>query len=342
MNENKALARETRKKTLQTLRELDEHIMLLDYHCDYDLPGMLAAGKKTALGVARFLQKQIRSPRLAANPLCGHGGCSTFNVRTPEGKVIMGRNFDFKDARCLVVWTHPENGYRSMAVCNQNLMMYADVRRSRRGLRALGAPYTSMDGVNEKGLACAILELLGKPTKQQTGKTPITTSVALRGVLDNCATVDEAVEFMKKYDMHDLLGACYHYFFTDETGQSAIVEYMDHEMYVYRQEKPDESLKLTNFYITPGGKCREKGRDRYEKMECALHESPVMSENDAMDVLRSCEVYFRSKYKVFMIGTLWSAVYNCTDRSMLLCAGRDYSNKYRLQLDKPCEAERAE
>lgn len=342
MNENKALARETRKKTLQTLRELDEHIMLLDYHCDYDLPGMLAAGKKSALGLARFLQKQIRSPRLAANPLCGHGGCSTFNVRTPEGKVIMGRNFDFKDARCLVVWTHPENGYRSMAVCNQNLMMYADVRRSRRGLRALGAPYTSMDGVNEKGLACAILELLGKPTKQQTGKTPITTSVALRGVLDNCATVDEAVEFMKKYDMHDLLGACYHYFFTDETGQSAIVEYMDHEMYVYRQEKPDESLKLTNFYITPGGKCREKGRDRYEKMECALHESPVMSENDAMDVLRSCEVYFRSKYKVFMIGTLWSAVYNCTDRSMLLCAGRDYSNKYRLQLDKPCEAERAE
>lgn len=342
MNEKKALARETRKKTLQTLRELDEHIMLLDYHCDYDLPGMLAAGKKSALGIARFLQKQIRSPRLAANPLCGHGGCSTFNVRTPEGKVIMGRNFDFKDARCLVVWTHPENGYRSMAVCNQNLMMYADVRRSRRGLRALGAPYTSMDGVNEKGLACAILELLGKPTKQQTGKTPITTSVALRGVLDNCATVDEAVEFMKKYDMHDLLGACYHYFFTDETGQSAIVEYMDHEMYVYRQEKPDESLKLTNFYITPGGKCREKGRDRYEKMECALHESPVMSENDAMDVLRSCEVYFRSKYKVFMIGTLWSAVYNCTDRSMLLCAGRDYSNKYRLQLDKPCEAERAE
>jgi hypothetical protein len=269
-------------------------------------------------------------------------GHASIRITTPEGKVIMGRNFDFKDARCLVVWTHPENGYRSMAVCNQNLMMYADVRRSRRGLRALGAPYTSMDGVNEKGLACAILELLGKPTKQQTGKTPITTSVALRGVLDNCATVDEAVEFMKKYDMHDLLGACYHYFFTDETGQSAIVEYMDHEMYVYRQEKPDESLKLTNFYITPGGKCREKGRDRYEKMECALHESPVMSENDAMDVLRSCEVYFRSKYKVFMIGTLWSAVYNCTDRSMLLCAGRDYSNKYRLQLDKPCEAERAE
>ena len=139
MNENKALARETRKKTLQTLRELDEHIMLLDYHCDYDLPGMLAAGKKSAIGLARFLQKQIRSPRLAANPLCGHGGCSTFNVRTPEGKVIMGRNFDFKDARCLVVWTHPENGYRSMAVCNQNLMMYADVRRSRRGLRALGS-----------------------------------------------------------------------------------------------------------------------------------------------------------------------------------------------------------
>ncbi len=338
MNAEKAAARKKRDKTLSSLTELDEHICLLDYHCHYDLEGILSSGVTSMFGLARFLQKVIHSPKLIANPLAGHGGCSAFNVRTPDRKVLMGRNFDYKEARVLVVWTHPETGYKSMAVCNQNHMIYADVRKSRRPLRILGAPYASMDGINEKGLACAILELLGKPTKQKNGNPPFTTTVALRGILDKCATVDEAVAFMEKYEMHDLLGACYHYFFTDASGQSAVVEYMDNKMYVYRQTKPDESLKLTNFYITEGGKCKEKGRDRYEKIECTLNKNPVLTENEAMSLLRSVEVYFRSRYKIYMIATSWSAVYNCTDRSMMLCAGRDYTKKYRLSLDEPLKA----
>lgn len=338
MDAAKAAARKNRDKTLSSLTALDEHICLLDYQCDYDLDGVLESGITSIFGLARYVQKIIHSPRIMPNPFAGHGGCSAFNVRTPDGKVLMGRNFDYKEARVLVVWTHPKTGYRSMSVCNQNHMIYADVRKSRRPLRVLGAPYACMDGINEKGLACAILELLTKSTKQRNGKTPFTTNVALRGILDKCANVDEAIDFMGKYDMNDVLGACYHYFFTDASGQSAIVEYMNNKMYVYRQNKPDESLKLTNFYITEGGKCKEKGRDRYEKMECVLNENPVMTEDKAMKLLSDVRVYFRSIYKLYMIAKSWSAVYNCTDNSMLLCAGMDYTKKYRLSVDEPLKA----
>ena len=58
--------------------------------------------------------------------------------------------------------------------------------------------------------------------------------------------------------------------------------------------------------------------------------------------MKDCRVWFRSIYKVFMIGTLWSAVYNCAERTMLLCAGRDYSRRYKLSLDKPLEVVRVE
>ena len=38
-----------------------------------------------------------------------------------------------------------------------------------------------------------------------------------------------------------------------------------------------------------------------------------------------------------MVIALWSAVYNCNEKSMLLCAGMDYTKKYKFYVDKPGE-----
>lgn len=339
MNEARRKALEDQKRTLATLKSLDENIVMLDYSCDYGLDEIIARAPKSMIGLARSVQKVLHAPALVPNPTAEAGGCSTFNAKTPDGKVLMGRNYDLKETRALVLWTQPEKGYKSLSVCNQNMMLYLDIRRSRRGFRSLGAPYLSMDGMNEKGLAGAILMLITKPTKQNTGKPVITTSVALRGILDTCKNVEEAISFMSKFDMHDLMCACYHYFFTDAEGKSAIVEYKENEMFVYRQERPDDNLKLTNFFLTPGGKCREMGRDRFETMDCALKEKPVLTEDEAMELLRAVSKRFRSRNKLYFVATDWSVVYNCTDRSILMCAGMDYSIKYRMFVDKPCFAE---
>lgn len=339
MNEKKLSVLASERATIGTLVEVNEHVCLLDYQADYNLEAMLAAGSKSLLGVCRSFQKIFGDSQIMLNPARGNGGCSTFNTRTPEGDVIMGRNFDLKEGRCLAIWTHPKDGYASLSMCDQNLLAYFDVRKSRAPLRLMAAPYVSMDGVNEKGLAAAILEIKTKSTKQNTGKTPITTSVALRGVLDTCATVDEAVAFMERYDMHDLLMTSYHYQFTDAQGASAIVEYPNNKMYVHRQDTAGESLQLTNFFLSPeGDNSHAKGRGRYELIESTLAESPEMSERDAMRLLAECEVYYRASHKLYMVGTLWSSVYNCAQRTMRLCAGHDYERQYRLSLDTPCVA----
>ncbi len=339
MGNNKKLIRAYEQETIDTLVEFDEHAVMLDYKADYDLPGMLASGSTSIIGMIRSLQKHFGDVRHLPNPLRGHGGCSTFNTRTPSGQVIMGRNFDFKEAKCVIVWTHPRDGYASMAIADQDMMLYGDVRKSKRRLHLMASPYACMDGVNEKGFAAAILELVTKPTSQKTGKPPITTNIALRAMLDMCATVAEAIALLEQYDMHDLLGASYHYQVTDAQGNSAIIEYADNVMHVYRQSEPDERLQLTNFFITPDAKIKkDMGRNRYHSIQCALRDSPTMTEEEAMRLLAESRLYYRSPVKLFMNGTLWSAVYNCTKKTMLLSLWRDYTKQYRLSLDAPCKA----
>ena len=93
---------------------------------------------------------------------------------TNNNEFAYTRNFDYKDSLCFVVWTSPENGYRSMTGTLGTFLLYGKKWQNPKNLkdhiRMMGAPYCCMDGVNEKGLAAAILEIKTKPTKQKTGK----------------------------------------------------------------------------------------------------------------------------------------------------------------------------
>lgn len=81
----------------------------------------------------------------------------------------------------------------------------------KRKIITLAAPYAPLDGVNEKGLAVAVLRIGDEPTNQDTGRTDITTTTAIRLMLDKAANVDEALELLAQYDMHSSAGSCYHF-----------------------------------------------------------------------------------------------------------------------------------
>lgn len=341
-NEN-TVAAAKRDETLATLKRLDENIWTMEYKSDYDLDGLLANGSKGIMDSVKHLQNAVKMASVVPNPAKDGFACSTFNAQNPDGDYLLGRNFDYKAAPCLVCWTAPEHGYKSVSVVDTTFFIhgtkYFPMHKAKSQLRAMAAPFTSMDGINEKGLSIAVLEIKSKATKQSTGKTPIITTVAIRAALDKCATVEEAIELFASYDMQDLLGINYHYQIADANGTSAIIEYVDNKMVVIRQDENKKNLMLANFFLTKGGDNHDgRGYDRYARMKAKTEEkNGIVTEDEAMELLSKCTLHYQHKTFKHMVITLWSTVYNCNEKSMLMCAGMDYSKKYKFFVDKPGE-----
>ena len=330
------------QKTLSSLTQIDSNIWTLVYENDYGLDELLNKGVGNIMDAVLFLQKKVRTA-IMPNPAHGGFACSTFNAKSPEGQYIFGRNFDYKKAPCTVCWTAPEKGYKSVSIIDTTFFIHGTehltLKSSKKHQRVLGAPYMAMDGINEKGFSIAVLEIKSKATKQETGKKPIITTVAIRAALDRCATVDEAIELFSQYDMHDSLFINYHYQLADAEGNSAIIEYVNNRMHVIKQEKKDENLALTNYFLTEGGDNHDgRGYDRYCHIKKTLRKNDgVITEDGAMQLLSECVLDYKHKLLKHPVITLWSAVYNCNERSVLLSAGMDYGKKYRLTVDKPGE-----
>ena len=203
-------------------------------------------------------------------------------------------------------------------------------------LTALAAPYAPLDGVNEAGLAVGVLLIDTEPTNQETDKVDITTTTAIRMMLDSCATVDEAVALLGQYDMHSSANSCYHFQIADASGASVIVEYIGDEMSIL---EPGDATTMgalsgeagvtyqaaTNFLLTPGEYDFGGGQDRYQVlMETLSAADGVLSEDEAMDLLQSVsrEVQIRDDGSVFQ--TQWSVVYNLDDLTVSIIMGGKY------------------
>ena len=156
-------------------------------------------------------------------------------------------------------------------------------------------------------------------------------------MLDHAATVEEAVEIFNSYDIHDLIGAgcTYHYQIADANGDTAIIEYANDETTVLR---PDETgtLVATNFWLSEGVEDPDGvGYDRYETAKNMLAEKKyVLTENEAMDILEATHMVNEDLHG-YICSTIWSVVYNNTDRTFDLCAMYDFDNVYRFSIDEP-------
>ena len=88
-------------------------------------------------------------------------------------------------------------------------LMFSTVltRLQRLGEQRLGFQEKKMDGINEKGLCVAVLMIEDSDvTEQDTGKPGITTTTAVRLLLDQAADVDEAIRLLEQYDMNSSAG----------------------------------------------------------------------------------------------------------------------------------------
>ena len=178
-------------------------------------------------------------------------GCSTISVPNANGGYLFGRNFDWETCHAMIVQAVPEKGYKSISTVNTDFisMSGVDLGKLPDKAQALISLYAPLDGMNEKGLAVSVNMIQDSATiNQNTGKPGLTTTTAIRLLLDNAAGVDEALELLRQYDMHASMGYMMHLAIADNTGRSVVVEYIDNEMVVV------ETPAVTNFYLAEGEK----------------------------------------------------------------------------------------
>ena len=186
------------KGTFKTLRTFKKHpelpIYTMDYTADYKLDRLLEMGagsdSEFAENVCRIL---LNGLPVKIRP---EGACSTFVASTPENERLFARNFDYRSGMAMLLRTTPKKGYRSLSLSNLGHIGFDNDNLPEKTLlnrfKTLASVYSPLDGMNEKGLAVAVNTAVEQITHQDTGKTRVMTTLAIRLLLDNASDVRKA------------------------------------------------------------------------------------------------------------------------------------------------------
>lgn len=317
-------------RSAASVKYLEEGLYSMNYSGDYGLENFLdQGGGDSDMAVADFVIDRLFHGLINLNLQGASFGCSTLSVSSPEGAHIFGRNFDWGACTTLIVQTQPKNGYASVSTVNMdflnlglNLSESAFVR-----LMSAAAPYAPMDGMNEKGLCVAVLMIEDRPGFQQDNEKPdLTTTTAVRLLLDKAADVEEALALLEQYDLHASAGMMVHFAIADAAGRSVAVEYIDNEMSVV------ETPVVTNFYLTPGKKYgigTEESHRRYEILTETLAGNPTMSVEEVRDAMDSVS---KHNFDSVFASTEWSIVFDQTNRTARYYYREDFGHSWIFEI----------
>lgn len=301
-------------KAAQSVEKLEENLYYMEYKGDYGFDAYLEQGgassaNEMAVHITNFLSGGFYGKANQMNS--GQFGCTAYTVNTPEKTTLMGRNYDWEgeDSAALIVYTEPKNGYASYSTCWMDFLGFGDGWRPE-GMQnqymSLAAIYVPLDGMNEMGLCVADL-MVGdnEQTNQDTEKADLTTTAAIRLLLDRAATVDEAVELLAQYDMHSDIGRGHHLAISDAQGNSVVVEYIDNIMYV------TDTPLVTNHYLTEGEKYGIGNDESHARFEKVMKQDE--EKDGTMDISQLKSVMQSASYEK---ETQWTILYDMDGKSM--------------------------
>ena len=232
---------------------------------------------------------------------------------------IVGRNFDFPENPALLLFTAPEDGYKSVSMVDLGYFEYSlsNIPVDPVGLEE--TPYMPFDGMNEKGLVVTMAAIPFADAPISSDKVSIGEIAVIRLLLDYAADVDEAIELLDEYNVV-MTDPPIHYLIADANGESAIIEFLDNEMMVYRS---NESQIITNFLVTGLNLPLESPCRRYNSVF-----SDISSENGKL----SSDNVFQILDDSSQSSTIWSIVYDIENLSIQISMGREYSNVISFML----------
>ncbi|KHS76520.1 linear amide C-N hydrolase [Pectobacterium brasiliense] len=221
----------------------------------------LTLGSAVSLACTRFVYKDVQNPDYP----------------------ITARSMDWAEDTETNLWIFPRELKRSGAAGQHSLewtSKYGSVIASAFDSNPNMASTT--DGVNEKGLAANVLWLAESeyPKAAPTAKKPgLSIAAWAQYVLDNFATVDEAVKALQeeKFTLvtkdlpHQDRKATLHLSLSDSSGDSAIIEYIDGKQVIHHNKdyqvmtnSPtfDQQLTLNAYWDQIGGNVMLPGTNR--------------------------------------------------------------------------------
>ena len=191
-----------------------------------------------------------------------------------EGLVITGRSMDWLEDMHSQLWAFPAGIKRNGAGGANTpewVAKYGSVVVS-------GYDIGSADGMNEKGLVANLLYLAESDYGDTEGKPILSISLWAQYVLDNFATVAEAVDALKSEPFRIVApmlpngkGAQLHLAISDESGDSAIFEYIGGKLLIHHGKqyrvmtnspRYDDQLALNAYWESIGGLTFLPGTNR--------------------------------------------------------------------------------
>ena len=314
--------------------KLDDRLYYMEYKGDDGFDGLMAKGgfekADDMVGyIIEFLSKGHYKPEVETSK--EPYGCSALTVKTPDGSVMMGRNFDFPSAIGLIMHCIPDKGYETITTFNVEFYNFGEDFKPegfKNQYMCLSGLFVALDGINEKGLAIADL-MAGDSieTHQRTSKPDLTTTAAISYMLKNAANVDEALKLLESIDMHSDIGSAHHYAMADVSGRSVVVEYVDNKMVV------TESPAVANHYL-----CEQKlnvglteGDDRYDRLCQRFDQTQgVMSEKQLTDAIATVSQPQRKGF----LGTAWTMVMDLSHPSVTYYSLRHFDKPFHFAFSR--------
>ncbi len=323
-------------RSLMSLEKMDDYGMYeMTYYGDYGFDEFLEVGANNDADIEAFVTRRLLKGLPIDLGVTGDG-CTAFVVKDENGNVLFGRNFDFTYAPSLQLFTAPDNGYASVSTVNLAFAGYSKDNLPEGSFfdrfLTLAAPFLPFDGMNEKGLAIALLAVPEAQAPYSFDKVTLNTTTTIRLVLDKAATIEEAIELLKQYNIYFSGGIECHYLIADASGHSVIVEYVNQELCVVETEA--EYQIASNFIAYDGLNIGEGFTEfeRYDEVKNAIETNGGMLEvSQAVQLLAHVGVFDGDADKL-----QWSVLYNLTTGNGEIFANRKTNHliEFHLNTDK--------
>lgn len=202
--------------------------------------------------------------------------CTRVVYQGPDNTILTARSMDWKEDTMSNLWIFPRGMERNGEI-KQNPVRWTSKYGS---VVAAAYDICSTDGMNEKGLVANLLWLAESEYPAWDGKKPgLSIAAWVQYVLDNFATVDEAVAEIEKGEFEvvsDMMPdgsrmATLHLSISDATGDNAIFEYIDGKLVIHHDRSYrvmtnspiyDLQLALNDYWKNIGGLTFLPGTNR--------------------------------------------------------------------------------